>query len=108
MITLTFSQYDKMIEGFENIKLKPFWPTKDQVKVMEGEPERWLKYALFLDQQKTLPKTTEEILGKHVLRDFINRNLELIEDDEETEQLTMADIQEILNNMSNGNKVSCL
>lgn len=101
MITLTFSQYDKMIESFGTIKLKPFWPTKEQVKVMESDPERWIKYALFLDQQKSLPKTTDEILGKHELRDFINHHLEIIDDEEEeTEQLTMADFNEILKSMN--------
>ena len=63
---------------------------------MEAEPERWMAFACYLNEQEEPPRTQEEMLGKSKLRDFINHNLELI-DDEETEEevITRQDYEEI-------------
>lgn len=96
MIRMTFSEYDRLLEVFKDVELKPFWPTAEQVKVMEADPERWMKFACYLNEQEDAPRTQEELLGKSKLRDFINHNLELIDDEEEEEDiLTRQDYEEI-------------
>ena len=96
MIKMTFSDYDRLVEVFKDVELKTFWPTPEQVKVMEAEPERRMAFACYLNEQEEPPRTQEEMLGKSKLRDFINHNLELI-DDEETEEevITRQDYEEI-------------
>ena len=96
MIKMTFSDYDRLVEVFKDVELKTFWPTPEQVKVTEAEPERWMAFACYLNEHEEPPLTQEEMLGKSKLRDFINHNLELI-DDEETEEevITRQDYEEI-------------
>ena len=95
MITMTFSQYDRLLEVFKDVNMKPFWPTQEQVEVMKDDPERWMKFACYLNEQEAPPQTQEELLGRSRLRDFINHNLELIDDEGEEEVLTREDYEEI-------------
>ena len=37
MITMTFSQYDRLLEVFKDVNMKPFWPTPEQVEVMKDD-----------------------------------------------------------------------
>lgn len=96
MIKMTFSQYDRLLEVFKEVDLKPFWPTPEQVEVMEADPERWMRFACYLNEQEESPRTQEELLGKSRLREFINHNLELTDDEqEEKDTLTRKDFEEI-------------
>lgn len=96
MIKMTFSEYDRMLEVFKDVKIKSFWPSPEQVKVMEAEPQRWMQFACYLNEQTEPPRTQEELLGRSRLRDFINHNLELVDDEEaEEEILTTKDYEEI-------------
>ena len=95
MITMTFSQYDRLLEVFKDVNMKPFWPTPEQVEVMKDDPERWMKFACYVNEQEAPPRTQEELLGRSRLRDFINHNLELIDDEGEEEVLTREDYEEI-------------
>ena len=69
--------------------------TPEQVEVMKDDPERWMKFACYLNEQEAPPRTQEELLGRSRLRDFINHNLELIDDEGEEEVLTREDYEEI-------------
>lgn len=96
MIKMTFSQYDHLLETFKKVDIKTFWPTPEQVKVMEADPERWMQFACYLNEQEEAPRTQEELLGRSKLRDFVNHNLELIDDEQEEEDvLTRKDYEEI-------------
>ena len=46
-MTLSFSEYDKMIETFRSYNTPVFLPSLDEIAMFERDPERWLRFAIY-------------------------------------------------------------
>lgn len=83
MITMTYDEYDSMIDAFQKIKDRdkviPVWPSVAQIDMFKKDPEKWIKYCCFLYEFNPAPSTAEEKYSKKNLSGFINKNLELTE-----------------------------
>lgn len=49
-MTLSFSEYDKMIETFRSYNTPVFLPSLDEIAMFERDPERWLRFAIYLSE----------------------------------------------------------
>lgn len=78
-MTMTFEDYDKLLERFAKIKTKTFWPTLDQIDMFDREPEKYIIFACCLYQMGTPPKTNAEKYGKKNLYNFIIEHLVLVD-----------------------------
>lgn len=77
---MTFDQYDCIVEKFESVHSPTYYPTIEQLDLMETDPRKWLLFACFLQEKGHKPKSKEEEYRKRSLRVFINEHLELVED----------------------------
>ena len=80
MRRMTYEEYDKMLEGFAGVEMKPIWPTIEDIdEVMEKNPEKYLDFAVYIYESGIEAKDKDEKLRKKHLFSFINRHLELVE-----------------------------
>ena len=49
---MTFDEFDEMVDKFDNIDTNKVWPTKEQIDMMENNPERWVKFLCYLDEKR--------------------------------------------------------
>lgn len=81
MVSITYDEYDQLLELFEKIKagekVPPYWPTVEQVDMFSEHPEKWIKFCCYLYEFNPEPKTPEEKYSKKNMAAFIHRNLEL-------------------------------
>lgn len=78
---MSFQEYDEVMEKFEKMSERVYWPTKNQLDMFEQEPEKWLMFCLFLHENNPQPVTEEEKESKKGMMKFINHELELIDDE---------------------------
>ena len=90
---MTFNEYEKMIEQFKKLpkNIKPVWPTVEQIDMFETDPEKWLKFACFLQEMNPPPRNSKERYSQRNITAFINHNLELVKDSEEMTDEEIAD-----------------
>lgn len=65
-MTLSFSEYDKMIETFRSYNTPVFLPSLDEIAMFERDPERWLRFAIYLSEFGPAPKTDPSVKDKLV------------------------------------------
>lgn len=82
-VRMTFQDYDRFLEGTEHLGTPTFWPSIEDVDLMEKDPGKWILFACHLEEHGVPPKTKEEEYRRKTLRGFINRHLELCDDEEE-------------------------
>ena len=75
----TFDSYDERIEKFENIKGFEYWPTNEQLEMFENDPDKWIRFCIYLYEHNPEPTNSTERYSKKNLNAFINRHLELTE-----------------------------
>lgn len=82
---ITFDEYDKMIEDFDNIDTPTMWPTLEQIDEFEKEPDKWLPFCVYLLEKGSSPTNKEEEYSKRTLNKFVNNYLELYDNEEVSE-----------------------
>lgn len=80
MMRMTFDEYVKESDRFEQIHTKTFWPTPLQIEKFEENPDKWLMFACYLYECGKPPKTKAEMYHKKILKAFIDENLDIIDD----------------------------
>lgn len=79
---MTFDEYDAMIEKFESLKTPVCWPTPEQILMFEKDPDKWLKFCCYLYEFAPNARTDEEKESKHNMMTYINRHLELVDEED--------------------------
>ena len=79
-MTLSFSEYDKMIETFLSYNTPVFLPSLDEIAMFERDPERWLRFAIYLSEFGPAPKTDTEHYQSQLLTQFLYSNLSMVDD----------------------------
>ena len=85
-MVMSFEQYDALLERFQKIKVRTFWPSQEQLEEMEKDPDRFLIFCCYLYETGKKPVSEAERENRKRLYRFINRNLELRSDPESGEQ----------------------
>lgn len=80
IMTLSFSEYDKMIETFRSYNTPVFLPSLDEIAMFERDPERWLRFAIYLSKFGPAPKTDTEHYQSQLLTQFLYSNLSMVDD----------------------------
>ena len=47
-MVMSFEQYDALLERFQKIKVRTFWPSQEQLEEMEKDPDRFLIFCCYL------------------------------------------------------------
>lgn len=74
---MTFEEYDKEVERFNQINVQAVYPTFRQIEMFKKDPDKWLLYACYILEKADEPVTNEERYSKKNLIEFVNSNLEL-------------------------------
>lgn len=82
---MTFEQYDKLLEKFEHVHVSTYYPTPEQIEIMEQDPERWIVYACYQYEKGGNPRNSAEKYGRKNLMKFINKHLVLVDAEESLE-----------------------
>ena len=79
IVTMTFDEYDRMMEEFQKLHLKTRWPALDDMEILESDIQRFLPYACYLDGYGETPRNKDEEYRKRTLRLFIQEHMELVD-----------------------------
>lgn len=88
-VQLTFDEYDEILEKFEHVKSETFWPSLAEIDKMEEDPGKWMLYACFLLEKGKEPVNNAEKYSKKNLSAFVNKYLELVDEEEDVIQRPM-------------------
>ena len=78
-IKMTFDEYDKTLEVFEEMKTPVIIPTYEQVEDFYNNPKKWLMFCCYiLEKFPTTENASDKYIKKNI-RNFVNEYLELVE-----------------------------
>lgn len=75
---LTFDEYDELLEKFEKIEGNTFWPSVQDIDLMEKNPDKYIVFCCYLLEKNKKPETNQEKYSKKNLHSFVNKYLELV------------------------------
>lgn len=81
MLTLSYDNYDNLIECFSNYGTPSFIPTPEQVDIMASDPDKYLRFALYLSECGPTPENDTEQYGRQLLTQFLYDHVTLVEDE---------------------------
>lgn len=62
---MTYDEYDEMLEVFQNMSVKTYYPDPVEIAKMEENPEQWIKFVCYLyEKGKTLKINKNIIVGQ--------------------------------------------
>ena len=59
-MVMSFEQYDALLERFQKIKVRTFWPSQEQLEEMEKDPDRFLIFCCYLYETGKKPVSESE------------------------------------------------
>ena len=89
-IRMTYDENDEMLERFDSMHTETkIWPTIEQIEdIMDADPEKYIPFAIFMYEKGDKPENEEQKDAKKDLYDFINRHLELMDEDDDLSEET--------------------
>lgn len=54
---MTYDEYDAMLETFENLSTKTYYPDPLEIDQMGKNPDKWIKFACYLYEKGEKPRT---------------------------------------------------
>ena len=85
---MTYDEYDAMLETFENLSTKTYYPDPLEIDQMGKNPDKWIKFACYLCEKGEKPKNQKERYSRENLKAFIQEHLELIDSECVTVELS--------------------
>lgn len=76
---MTFDEYDELVEKFEKIKGLTYWPSVDDIDLMNKHPDKFVVFASYLLETNDIPRNNDEKYSKKNLNRFVNSHLELLD-----------------------------
>lgn len=77
---MSYNAYDKMLECFEQMETKPYYPDPLEFEEMEKNPDKFLLFVCYLYENGRSPVSKEEEYSRENLKEFIDQHLELVDD----------------------------
>ncbi len=74
---MTYDKYDEMLELFEKLVVKPYYPDPTEIDVMYQDPDKWVMFACYLYEKNATPKNQAERYSRENLKMFIDKHLVL-------------------------------
>lgn len=78
---VTFEEYDHMIEKFNKVNTHTYFPSIEDMDIMEADPDKWIPLLCYFIEKGEEPKTNEEQYSRKTMVRFVNKNLELVDSD---------------------------
>ena len=85
---MTYDRYDTMLEVFEKLTAKTYYPEPLEIDQMEKKPDKWVKFACYLYEKGEKPKNQKEWYSRENLKTFIQEHLELVDSECVTVELS--------------------
>lgn len=79
MMQMTFDEYDELMDKFDRMTERIFWPNEAHMEKFENNPDKWLMFCIFLHEKNPAPSNESERQSKKMMSKFINRHLELVD-----------------------------
>lgn len=76
---MTYDEYDDMLELFNTLTAKPYYPDPIEISKMEESPDEWLKFVCYLYEKGNKPHNQQEQYSRENLKNFIEKYL-ILED----------------------------
>lgn len=74
---MTYDEYDEMLEAFQNLPVKTYYPDPVEIAKMEENPEQWIKFVCYLYEKGKKPQNQQEHYSRTNLKAFIEKYLVL-------------------------------
>lgn len=74
---MTYDEYDDMLELFNTLTAKPYYPDPIEISKMEENPDEWLKFVCYLYEKGSKPHNQQEQYSRENLKNFIEKYLTL-------------------------------
>lgn len=85
---MTYDKYDTMLEVFEKLTAKTYYPDPLEIDQMGKNPDKWIKFACYLYEKGEKPKNQKERYSRENLKTFIQEYLELVDSECVTVELS--------------------
>lgn len=82
MLKMTFDEYDAYLEAFKKMKTPTFYPSPLIMEHFDPNDRNWILFACYLYECGKKVKNKAESYSRKTLREFINENLELYDEQE--------------------------
>ncbi len=76
-MVMTYDEYDAMLELFDTLTVKPYYPDPLELDEMSKDPDKWIKFVCYLYEKGEKPKNQQERYSRKNLFAFIQEHLEL-------------------------------
>lgn len=78
-MTMTFNEYDKLVDLFNEIDTPTIWPTPKQIEKFEENPDKWITFMIYLEEKGKDPENKTEEYSKKNVSAFLRKHLELVD-----------------------------
>ena len=70
---MTYDEYDAMLEIFENLSTKTYYPDPLEMRQMGKNPDKWIKFVCYLYEKGKNPKNQKERYSRDKLKSIYPR-----------------------------------
>lgn len=82
---MTFEEYDQMIERFNSMEVRPCWPSEKLFDIeINKNPEKYIRACCYLLEKGKTTTLKEEYI-RSLINEFVKKNLELYDPEEDAE-----------------------
>lgn len=74
---MTYDEYDEMLDVFQNLSVKTYYPDPVEIAKMEENPDKWIKFVCYLYEKGKKPQNQKERYSRENLKGFIEKYLVL-------------------------------
>ena len=77
MQTLSYSDYDALIDTFSGYGTPTFIPTPEQVDILASDPSKYLRFGLYLSEFGPAPSNDDEKYSRQLLTQLLYSHIQL-------------------------------
>ncbi len=86
IVVRTFEEYDNLLEQFQGIKIREYWPEEDDVALFEQEPEKWVTFLIYMSEVAK-PNNRKAEYSLSMINRFLREHLCLVDSEKEKKKL---------------------
>lgn len=102
-MSMTFQQYDDIVEKMKEMETRTIWPTPTQMELFEQDPSKWIFFLIYIYEYGISPKNKEEEYSRRSVNLFLQEHLLLVDEDEVvSSQSTDCDLENEKPELSSG------
>lgn len=79
MQTLSYDDYDKLLRTFATYGTPAYIPSPEQIDLMTQDPDKYLRFALYLSEFGPSPSDDTEKYERQLLTQFLYGHISLVD-----------------------------